>query len=402
MNILIIGKVWPEPASSAAGSRMVQLMEVLKEGGHTLHFGSAAMQSRYSVDPADMGVESHALQMNDPSFDSLIAELQPDVVIYDRFMTEEQFGWRVHEVSSDSIHMLNTEDLHFLRVAREQNPDQPDFNRDETWRELAAMYRCDLNLIISEAEMDLIKHHFHFDADRLHYLPLLFDTGSINPENLPCFEDREGFCTIGNMKHKPNRDAVMYLKKEIWPLIRRKLPDARMHVYGAYTPESMMQLSDVEEGFQVHGRAESAESILKKHRVMLAPLRFGAGLKGKLLEAMQYGMPSVTTGMGAEGIADEESWPGFLANTPESFGDGAVQVYTEPAIWRDAVDKGHHILSEHFDRNMHAKPFLQRLDQLKVTVKLQRQSNYIGSMLRHQSLNASRYMGKWIEKKNKK
>ncbi len=401
MKILIIGKVWPEPASSAAGSRMVQLMEVLREGGHTLHFGTTAEFSRFSLDPAELGIKTHPLKLNDASFDTFIADLKPEVVIYDRFMTEEQFGWRVHEVLPDAITILNTEDLHFLRAAREADPQNPDFHRDETWRELAALYRCDLNLIISLAEMDLLTREFHFDAARLHYLPLLFEGDQVNPADLPDYDEREGFCTIGNMKHKPNRDSVEYLKKEIWPLIRKEKPDAVMHVYGAYMPEALQQLQDEKEGFLIHGRADSAEEIMKTHRVMLAPLRFGAGLKGKLLEAIQYGQPSVCTRIGAEGIGEGEVWPGTIADSPRPFARAAVRLYDDPLLWEEAAQKGHNLISEGFSRDKHASALLERLDEVSARYKENGKKNYIASMLRHQSMNATRFMAKWIEEKNK-
>src|SRR5699024_1610660 len=126
---------------------------------------------------------------------------------------------------------------------------------------------------------------FQVDKNLLHYLPFMLDSVDENIiQHWPLFEDRNHFVTIGNFRHPPNWDAVLYLKNEIWPNIRRKLPKAELHVYGAYPSEKVNALHQPAEGFKIMGRAQSAEAVVRKAKVSLAPLRFGAGLKGKLVE----------------------------------------------------------------------------------------------------------------------
>ena len=126
------------------------------------------------------------------------------------------------------------------------------------------------------------------------------------------FEERKDFIFVGNFLHEPNRDAVHYLKESVWPLIRAQLPDAGMCIYGAYPSQSVLQLHQPKERFFSLGRADDAQEVVAKARVMLAPLRFGAGMKGKLLEAMQCGTPSVTTAIGAESMYGDLPWNGFI------------------------------------------------------------------------------------------
>ena len=398
LKVFIIGKVWPEPKSSAAGSRMMQLIQMMKERGYVLHFGSAASETDHSEDISGLIDEVHSLKMNDSSFDELISNICPNVVIYDRFMTEEQFGWRVHEHCPNALKVLNTEDLHFLRAARERNPHQMDFHHDETWRELASLFRCDLNLIISEAEMDLLVDHFQFSADRLHYLPLLFGEPDINT---PGFEERNAFCTIGNLLHKPNLDAVCYLKKDLWPLIRQIKAEAQLHIYGAYMPESVRQMHNPKEGFNIEGRAESVEEVLRKHKVMLAPLRFGAGLKGKLLESIFYGLPSITTSIGAEGIESADLWPGNVSEDMHDFAEQAVQLHENADYWNQCQAQGFELINTRFNKTQFENSFLDYLENIHRNLTSFRKSNYIGGMLRHQSLASTKFMGKWIEEKNR-
>ena len=118
--IVIIGYVWPEPNSSAAGSRMMQLLHYFKQRSHRVIFASVAQLSEHREILADSDIEEHSISLNCSSFDHWIKQLQPDIVLFDRFMMEEQFGWRVEQQCPDCLRILDTEDLHSLREARHQ------------------------------------------------------------------------------------------------------------------------------------------------------------------------------------------------------------------------------------------------------------------------------------------
>ena len=114
-RILIIGLVWPEPTSSAAGWRMLQLINQLLQWTDAIHFASAAAKSVASYPLNELSVTEHEIVLNDSSFNDFVSDLKPDVVVYDRFVTEEQFGWRVKQVFPELITVLDTEDLHLKR-----------------------------------------------------------------------------------------------------------------------------------------------------------------------------------------------------------------------------------------------------------------------------------------------
>src|SRR5690606_11437082 len=238
-----------------------------------------------NLEKRDISVKS--IKLNDPSFDDFIKELNPETVVFDRYVTEEQFGWRVSENCPNTLKILDTEDLHFLRKAREEavKAGKPisDANlfSETAKRELASILRCDLSLIISEYEMELLQNTFKISSEILYYLPFLVENSS-EEKAIPSFEERQNFLAIGNLLHAPNVDSVLQLK-EIWPEIRKQLPNTEVHIYGAYAPQQILQLNNKKEGFIIKGWAENAESVMKTYRLQLAPLRFGAGLKGKLL-----------------------------------------------------------------------------------------------------------------------
>ena len=120
-KLLIIGLVWPEPISSAAGTRMIQLIELFLAKGFQITFACAAVKSEFSFNLAGIGVEEQSIKLNNQSFNQFISILKPQIVMFDRFVMEEQYGWRVHQECPEAMTILDTEDLHFLRQAREQS-----------------------------------------------------------------------------------------------------------------------------------------------------------------------------------------------------------------------------------------------------------------------------------------
>ena len=406
-KVLIIGLVWPEPETTAAGSRMVQLIRLFSNSGMDVHFASTAAKTVNSVSPEDLGATSHSIQLNDPAFDPWIEKLGPDLVVFDRFVTEEQFSWRVRQHCSSAVRILDTEDLHFLREARRQalNQNKDDFKalllNDIALRELASIYRSDLTLIISEYENELLQAHFGLDKSLLHYLPFLLQDGEIHDgKDSPSYSDRKDFMTMGNWKHGPNRDSVYYLKEQVWPALRRMMPDAKLHVYGAYGGESDLGLHDPTLGFFVEGWANSKKSTYFSHRVCLAPLRYGAGLKGKLLDSMRFGLPSVTTGIGAEGIAGDLPWNGFVADSPAQLAKAAVELYHDKALWNESRLNGWRIVKERFREELFEKELLNRLDLLVSGIQEHRTKNFTGALLWHHNAQSTKYLSKWIEAKN--
>ena len=406
-HILIIGKVWPEPSSSAAGSRTLQLINLFLEQNWQVSFACAASESDYSFDLKSLGISTLHIVLNDSSFDDLIKNMQPHMVLFDRFTSEEQFGWRVAQNCPNALRILDTIDLHCLRLERQeaikQNRDFSllDLNSDFAKREIASIYRSDVSLMISDYEMDLLINHFNIESSLLLYVPFLLDPILKKDNQWPSFSEREHFLSIGNFLHEPNWDAVLFLKQFIWPLIRKQLPKAEIHIYGAYPSKKVFDLNNLKEGFLIKGRADSLERVMKKTKVCLAPLRFGAGIKGKLIDAMQFGVPSVTTDIGAEAMHGEFPWNGIIANQPHKFAEAAVELYTNEIKWQQAGENGAQILNNFFLKSNHSDLLIDKLLFLKNQLKSHRLSNFIGEMLMHHTVMGTKYMSLWIEAKNK-
>jgi hypothetical protein len=407
-HILVIGYVWPESKSSAAGQNMLGLLTYFRQQNWQVTFASAAAHSIHADNLEELGITSLDIQLNCDSFQHMVAQLSPDVVVFDRFMIEEQFSWRVREACPNAVHVLNTEDLHCLREARhtavKQGHDSQtaNYNTPLAHREIAAILRSDCSLVISAKEMALLQQNFQIPVTQLCYLPLLQPEHNTHTTNPVSWQQRQHFVTIGNFRHAPNWDAVLSLKQHIWPAIRQALPEAELHVYGAYPPPKATQLNSPKNGFLVKGWADSAYEVMQNARVCLAPLRFGAGIKGKLLVAMATHTPSVTTTIGVEGLEHCKPWPGAIADLHQDFIAEAIKLYTQKAHWQQASQViPHYLALNKIQRNNQKEALKTHLLGLSQGLTAHRQQHFLSAMLWHHSLKSSQYMSQWIEAKNK-
>lgn len=382
---------------------MMQLIDLFQSMNFLVYFGTTAQNVEYSENLTELGVNLVSIELNASTFDQLLLKINPSVVLFDRFMIEEQYGWRVAQNCPNAIRILDTEDLHCLRHARQiavkenRNFIETDLISNISKREIASILRCDTTLMVSEFEIDLLVHYFKVPKEIVCYMPIFAD----KKIDVPPFEERSDFIFIGNFLHDPNWDAVRYLATDIWPKIHALLPTARMLIYGSYTSQKVMELHKPNQNFHVLGRAADAIEVIQNSRVMLAPLRFGAGIKGKLIESMQCGTPNVTTPIGAEGMCNDFSWNGCIENDPNLFAASAVQLYQNQQIWTTSQLNGYSILEGIFKKSLHAPLFQSYFNSICTQLQTHRQANFMGLMLLHHTLSSTKYMSKWIEEKNK-
>jgi glycosyltransferase involved in cell wall biosynthesis len=264
---------------------------------------------------------------------------------------------------------------------------------------MASIYRSDLSLIISTYELYLLQHHLRIDKNIVLYLPFILDNvNNLLSDRYTSYTNRNDFVFIGNGKHHPNTDAIRYLKARIWPLIKKELPETKLHIYGAYLPDAVMKLHDPEEGFIIQGHGAEVSQIMQGTRINLAPLRFGAGLKGKIVDAAYNGCPSVATTIAAEGF-EATSWSGSIADDPNEFASAACQLYMDEKEWYLAQKQGFKLI-KHFDKKMHFQCLREHILKIKGNLNKHRAQNFIGGMLMHHTMTSTKYMSKWIEEKS--
>lgn len=406
-TVLIIGFVFPEPNSSAAGTRMLQLIDFFKNQNYTVVFATSCKKSANAFDLESLNVQVVEILLNDSSFDFFVKDLNPEVVLFDRFMTEEQFGWRITENCPNTLRVLDTEDLHFLRKTRQKSISSTsvsanDFDsNDIAKREIASIYRSDLSLIISETEFKILIDTFKIDCSLLLYLPFMLDLNENSEQKQhSSFSERTDFVSIGNFLHPPNLDAIFYLKNDIWPLIKSQLPQANLHVYGAYDTKLIRSMHNKKDGFLLHGYIEDAFEVVNSSRVLLAPLRFGAGLKGKLIQAMQCGTPAAMSTIAAEGMFGSDQPSGIIEDDPSLFVKKCIDLYTQESLWTEYQNKGDAVLKSRFNKLEHQLKLKERISLIQSTIQSHRSNNFIGQLLAHHQFQSTKYMSRWIEAKN--
>ena len=406
-TVLIIGYVFPEPNSSAAGTRMLQLIDFFINQNYTVVFATSCKKSTNAFDLESLNVQVVEILLNHSSFDFFVKDLNPEVVLFDRFMTEEQFGWRITENCPDALRILDTEDLHFLRKTRQQSISSSsvsanDFDlNDIAKREIASIYRSDLSLIISEAELKILIDTFKIDCSLLLYLPFMLDLNENSEQKQhSSFSERTDFVSIGNFLHPPNSDVIFYLKNDIWPLIKSQLPQANLHLYGAYDTQAIRSMHNKKDGFLLHGYVEDAFEVINSSRVLLAPLRFGAGLKGKLILAMQCGTPAAMSTIAAEGMFGSDQPNGIIEDDPSLFVKKCIDLYTQESLWTEYQNKGDAVLKSRFNKLDHQLKLKERISLIQSTIQSHRSDNFIGQLLAHHQFQSTKYMSRWIEVKN--
>lgn len=389
--------LWPEPRSSAAGVRTLEMSQFLQRLGYDLVGVAPGVASSHSEAWNKNGVRTLTCDPNSSVSAKDLEALSPDLVVYDRFYTEEKYGWRARELWPEALHVIDTSDLHSLRGARQRalqagadviHP-HADFFGEDFLREMASLHRADVCLVVSRHEAQWLTQQ-GFEKDRVCYLPFSAKADStLKPES-----DRHGFCFLGTYRHAPNLDAARWLASELWPAVRQQMPRAELHLYGSYPTQEISQLHG-KNGIFSHGYVEDHRKAIASHRVMLAPLRFGAGIKGKILEAWATGTPVLGTPLAFEdmgsGFSEFQDVAGFVK---------LIQRFQEPQYWQTNVDRGLAQLSAQFDRETIFKTFAEFLASSRRDLPNIRRS-LTGRLLRHHGAQSIKYFSQWIEEKNK-
>lgn len=217
-------------------------------------------------------------------------------------------------------------DLHFLRTLREYNitKDKKTLEESRRWKkeELTIMRKADVVFYPSIIEKEMINKIDKSINVKVLPLNIFFDLPPINFHA----NERCDMMFIGGFNHKPNIDAVKWLLYEILPIMTKKIPNIIIHILGSNPPKEFIQLEN--KNLKIHGAVTDQElfDFYNKCRLVLVPLRYGAGIKGKVLEAMRFGVPVVTTSIGAEGIIEAEKIL-TIEDDAKKFAEQAIELY---------------------------------------------------------------------------
>lgn len=347
-QVLVIDALTPMPDRDSGSLRLVNLMRLLREEGAHVVFLPADLKhsGAYTQALQAMGVETwHA-----PFVAGVPAWMREhgarfDSVIVCRHYVARSFLPLLREYAPRAQLVFDTIDLHYLREQRaaEVAGDAAMARTAQRTRalELEVIARSDLTLVVSRAERALLADDA--PAERVEVLSNLHHVAGPGAP----FAQRRDLVFVGGFRHPPNVDAVRWFVEAAFPRVRARLPDVRFHCIGGDLVEAIQTLS-TRDGVTVHGHVPDIAPYMDGCRVGLAPLRYGAGVKGKVNLSMAHGQPVVATTCAIEGMHARDGHDVLVADDADAFADAVVRLYEDQALWNRLASGGLDNVARHF------------------------------------------------------
>ena len=365
--VLFIDALTPTPDKDAGSVDVFTQMRILISLGFHVTFASGdnlQVVPKYTADLQRIGVECLYL----PYVQSLKKYIKQsggeyDIVILARANNAMKFISTVKQYCSHAKVIFSTVDLHFLREMRRAEIEKSDELmrqvQDIRSMELGIMKKADCTLVVSSWEKNLLRAEL--PGVKIVHIPLMVD---INNYKQVSFSDRKDIFFVGGFQHRPNVDAMQYFVKEMWPLIRERLPGVKFYIVGSHPPKEILDLAL--EDVVIVGYKEDISEYFYNCRLSVAPVRFGAGLKGKVVHSLGYGLPVVATSIAAEGsdLVDNENIS--VANDALSFTEAVARLYTDEALWRKQAENGLTFFKENYSFAAGKRNFAKLIDDLGV------------------------------------
>ena len=268
----------------------------------------------------------------------LMRERNFDFAVLSRPETAEAVFGEVRRADPRIKIVFDMVDAHFVRFGREHEltGDADAAAKAERFRKIETRLARQSDLVWCASDADAAALAREVPGVRAEVVPTIHELRGRGKT----FAERRGLLFLGNFRHRPNADAVHFFVREIFPAVREAIPGAEFYVVGDEAPPEIKAYAS-EEGVKVLGYVPDIGPLFAESRLMVAPLRFGAGIKGKIGEALAHGLPVVTTRVGAEGMGFTHGEEALVTDDPREFARAVVRAYTDAELWRRLSDKGH-------------------------------------------------------------
>ncbi len=358
-RILVVDHYLPAFDRSSGEHRSFELLKLLARAGHQVTFlaRNGEFQQRYKLELQRIGIETFATGAERPG----VRDYGPHTLTFDfdKFLQERQFTLAIlarYEVAQIYLPLIrkhsvrlpvvvDTVDVHFLRAARKATLyAKEDMHRtaDEMKDSELLMYRlADGVIAVSEEDAAVLRMELGLEKP-LWVVPNIHEM----TQDPPPFQKRDGLLFVGNFVHPPNPDAMLHFRSRIWPEIRRELPNVKLYIIGSTSLQYASAFAG--DGVKVIGYVPNTVPFLNTCRVSISPLRYGAGMKGKIGEALVHGLPVVTSTVGAEGFSMVPGRHALIADDPEQFAKAVIRLYSDEALWNEISRNGRALIRDHF------------------------------------------------------
>lgn len=344
-RVFVTDEKVPTPDQDSGSRRMFGLLRLLAGRGYRVSFLPA---NRWLQEPYTSALRDLGIEVLDPGEDvpNFIRSISPDLDL--AILSRPSVAWPlipVFATASPRTRLIyDTVDLHYVRERRraeiEKDPEVNQFAEGMRYLELSLTSRADLTLVVTDVERQILAAEVP-DAS-IAVLPNIHDDESLG---LP-FELREGILFVGSFPHPPNRDAAHFLVEDVLPLVWEKLPGVKCYLAGSSPTADILALEH--DNVHVLGWVPDLREIYDRVRVFVAPLRYGAGMKGKIGESLAHGLPVVTTTVGAEGMDLQPDHEALIADDPAGLAKAVIDAYFSKEVWERLSVNGRRAVAENF------------------------------------------------------
>mgnify|MGYP000258116899 CR=1 FL=1 len=359
-RVLVVDACIVRPDIDSGSVRMRAILEIMVDMGLHVTFvaDNLEYQQPYAHDLQQLGVEF----WHGPHIQSVTELLEKngqsyDIVVLCRHYIAHPLLQAVKTYAPQARLWFDTVDLHYLREER-----MAQLEGSEVLSEMAAttkrqefqvMQNSDVTLVVSPVEKNLL-------AQELPNAQVEILSNIHEPvEHTQAIDQRQHLLFVGGFQHLPNVDAVQWFVQEVWPIVHAAAPEMRVRIVGSQMPAKLQNL-DVS-GVEMLGFVQDLDDLLSQSRISIAPLRYGAGVKGKINQAMAHGLPVVATSMAVEGMNLLHEKHVLVADTPQDFARELLRLYSDEALWNALVINGKENIRRTFSREIAKKTLNQLL-----------------------------------------
>ena len=335
-HILIIDHYAPTFDKDSGSVRMLNMLQILQKMDYKVSFwpDDLTYDPRYTKTLQNLGIEIYYGEL---SFEDFIREHgnNLDAVLMSRPATAKKYLQLVKKYSNAQT-IFDTVDLHFVREQRRMELEVQDWKNLEFF--LAE--EADSTLVVSPTEKEILAAENFADN-----VSVVSNIHSLEP-CINSFEDRHGLMFIGGFAHPPNEEGIVWFIEYILPLIRKKIPDIHLTIVGSDTTERLRAMESPT--ITVTGYVEDVSCYFSESRVFVSPLLHGAGVKGKIGQSFSYGLPVVTTSIGAEGMHLTDRHNALISDSETAFASKVIDLYTDKFLWQQISTNCRQVIREQF------------------------------------------------------
>ena len=350
-HMLIVEACMITPDQDSGSVRMQALLEILVGMGVHVTFVAENLEYRQ---PSVRDLQQQGVEVwYSPHIQSVTQLLEQRGALFDTVMICRHYIASpliaaVRQHAPQAQLWFDTVDLHYLREERmatlEQSSRLANVAAVTKQQESGVIASCDLTFVVSPVEQAIL-------AQTLPDAKIAILSNIHEPlDHTPGFSEREGLLFVGGFQHPPNVDAVTWFVQEVWPLVHAQAPEINVRIVGSKMPDNLRSLAGP--GIEILGFVQDIDPLLAQSRISIAPLRYGAGVKGKVNQAMSHGLPVVATPAAVEGMDLTHGAHVLVADTPLAYAQEIIRLYNDPVLWQQLVEGGKTNIGKNFSRDV--------------------------------------------------